>query len=66
MAGKILLEPLYETLDRLLSPVLRKKVEVTTGLLGEHAGVLGAASLVLYHAFATPIQHNETVSLISI
>ena len=66
MAGKILLEPLYETLDRLLSPVLRKKVEVTTGLLGEHAGVLGAASLVLYHAFATPIRHNETVSLISI
>jgi glucokinase-like ROK family protein len=65
-AGNILLEPIYEKLNCLLSPILLKKVEITTGMLGEYAGVLGAASLVLYHAFATPIQHSETVSLLSL
>lgn len=63
-AGDILLDPIYKTLDHLLSPVLRQKVEIITGMLGERAGVLGAASLVLYHAFAPPIQHSEAVPLL--
>ncbi len=63
-AGYTLLEPIYNTLDHLLLPVLRKKVEVTTGMLGEHAGILGAASLVLYHAFSPPIQHSEAFPLL--
>lgn len=65
-AGDLLLEPINRALDRLLPPLLRQKVKVTTGVLGERAGVLGAASLVLHHAFMPPIQHNEAVSLLPI
>lgn len=63
-AGDLVLTPIHETLDRLLSPALRQKVQVTLGTLGERAGVIGAASLVLHNAFAPPIQHGESVSLL--
>ncbi|MEW5814055.1 MAG: ROK family transcriptional regulator [Spirochaetota bacterium] len=63
-AGDLVLKPIREKLDRLLGPVLREKVQVTLGTLGERAGVIGAASLVLHQAFAPPLQHGEAVSLL--
>ncbi len=64
-AGDLVFEPIRETLDRLLSPVLRAKVQVVPGTLGDRAGVIGAASLVLQHAFAPPLEHGEAVSLLT-
>lgn len=63
-AGDLVFEPIHEKLDHLLSPVLRHKVRVVPGILGEYAGIIGAASLVLYHAFAPPLQHGESVPLL--
>lgn len=65
-AGDLVLSPIRETLDRLLSPILRQKVRVTLGTLGERAGMIGAAWLVLHNAFASPLQHGEAVSLLSL
>jgi len=62
-AGDLVFKPIREALDHLLSPVLRAKVQVVPGTLGERAAVIGAASLVLQHAFTSPLQHGEVVSL---
>lgn len=61
-AGDLVFGPIRETLDRLLSPVLRANIEVAPGTLGERAGVIGAFSLVLHHAFSPPLQHGEAVA----
>lgn len=63
-AGNLVLGPICETLDRLLSPVMRGKVRVGLGMLGERAGVIGAASLVLHNALAPPLRHGDAVSLL--
>lgn len=65
-AGDRVLAPIHQALERLLSPVLRDKVSITLGTLGERAGVIGAASLVLHNAFALPLQHGEAVPLLSL
>lgn len=62
-AGRLILDPTTEVVRRRALPGMAERVRVVAGKLGEDAGAVGAAALVLRGLFAISIPDEEERSL---
>ena len=61
-AGDLILEPAIETVRRRAVPGMAEKVRIVQGELGEDAGAVGAAALVLRGLFAVSVPYESRVA----